>query len=53
MNKDKIVTVRFSEKERDFLKEEASRIGMGLSTLVRMVMRDYIKERLEGKEDKR
>lgn len=45
MKKDQIVPVRLSEKEKDFLREDANKMGIGISTLIRMVVRDYIKER--------
>ncbi|WP_165797675.1 plasmid mobilization protein [Heyndrickxia sporothermodurans] len=52
MKKDQIVPVRLSENEKDFLKEDADKMGIGVSTLIRMVLRDYIKERSERSKDK-
>jgi antitoxin component of RelBE/YafQ-DinJ toxin-antitoxin module len=52
MKKDQIVPIRLSEKEKDFLKEDADKLGIGLSTLIRMVLRDYIKERSNGGNEK-
>jgi antitoxin component of RelBE/YafQ-DinJ toxin-antitoxin module len=52
MKKDQIVPVRLSENEKDFLKEDADKMGIGVSTLIRMVLRDYIKERSEKTKDK-
>ncbi|MCY7866083.1 plasmid mobilization protein [Bacillus atrophaeus] len=49
-NKDEIVPVRFSEEEKSFLKEDADKKGIGLSTLIRMIARDYIKERKDSKK---
>lgn len=45
MKKDQIVQVRLTRKEKDFLKEDATRLGIGVSTLIRTTMRAYIKDR--------
>ncbi len=50
MKKDQIVPIRLSEGEKEFLKKEAEKMGIGLSTLVRMLMRDYINKRKSEKE---
>lgn len=49
MKKDKIVPVRLNEMEKDFLMRDAAKMGIGTSTLIRMIIREYIKERM-GKE---
>mgnify|MGYP000860399560 CR=1 FL=1 len=57
IKKDQIVPVRLSEAEKTFLREESDKMGIGLSTLIRMVVRDFIKEQKEkrrleeGQED--
>ncbi|MEC5271769.1 hypothetical protein P9386_01135 [Caldifermentibacillus hisashii] len=45
MKKDQIVPIRLDEKEKEFLKLDADKMGIGTSTLIRMIILDYIKER--------
>lgn len=45
MKKDQIVPIRLDEKEKEFLKLDADKMGIGTSTLIRMIILDYIKKR--------
>lgn len=50
IKKDQIVPVRLSEAEKTFLREELDKMGIGLSTIICMVVRDFIKEQKEKRE---
>lgn len=41
--KDRIITIRLDAYDEETIRREAERRGMGVSTLIRTVVREYIK----------
>ena len=41
--KDRIITIRLDAYDEETIRREAKRRGMGVSTLIRTVVREYIK----------
>lgn len=50
-NKDQIVPIRLTQDEKHFLMEVAEKKGIGLSTLIRVVLREYIAEVQEKRKE--
>lgn len=51
MKKERIVSVRFDEEEYKILKKEADNLGIGTSTLIRAIIKNYIKEKIKKRRE--